>query len=148
MDLLAVLALAALAAGLGLLVKSRRRPPAPERAAESYPAYTLDQFREKLGEAGVVAVDARGAEAYALGHIPGAVSVPAFTEGDEIDRRLAPRMKAGGETLLIIYCEGAWCRMGELLERKLIERGYRRVAAFPPGWEAWESKGLPEEKGG
>lgn len=61
---------------------------------------TLDAFKRMAAEAGTIVLDARSREAFAAGHIEGAVNLPftEFTQG-KLDAALGPR-----STRVLIYC--------------------------------------------
>ena len=90
-------------------------------------------------------VDARSAQRFAMGHVPGAMNVPSsdFDKGYE---RNGPRLPKDGK--IIVYCESASCDQAEDVANKLIGKGYRRVMHFKDGWLVWEFSDQIQEKGG
>jgi len=101
----------------------------------------LDEVRELLGGA-ALAVDARAAEIYAEGHLPGAISLPL----GEQDARL-PEFMAGTprETTLIVYCSGFGCPDSFDLGERLLAEGYGDVRVYEGGFPEWRDAGLPVE---
>ena len=91
-----------------------------------------------------IVVDAREASVYALGHVPGALSLPepdfnhAFTR---LEKQL-PR-----EARIMVYCESETCDQAESVCWSLIGKGYNNVWIFKKGWSAWETAGYPQETG-
>ena len=80
------------------------------------------------GDAGFVLVDARSAEAYAAGHIPGA--------------RGRDEPLADGP--IVVYCWGPGCNGATKLAHRLAERG-RPVKEMIGGFEYWVREGHPVE---
>lgn len=93
----------------------------------------------ELSKRGVIAVvDTRDANAFGRAHIPGATNLPA----DEIENRLAELFMLAGQPVL-------YCRAGDKtkeLVAKLAEQG-TEVGYLEGGFLAWESEGLPIERG-
>jgi rhodanese-related sulfurtransferase len=120
------------------------------------PAVAAAHFRERLAHAtdpadvhadlvagapGFVLVDARSPEAYARGHLPGAVSFPYRTIGPEAAARLLP---AG--TPVVTYCDGIHCNASTKAAARLAELGYQ-VKEMLDGLDGWRRDGLPVEEG-
>lgn len=90
----------------------------------------------------VVFVDARSIEAFAAGHIPGAVSMPA---GKAIGMLETFLEKHPFETHIVTYCSGRECDDSHRLAELLTDFGYKTVQVFVDGLPAWEEKGYPVE---
>jgi len=90
-------------------------------------------------------VDARSAQRFAMGHVPGALNVPSsdFDKGFE---RNGPRLPRDAK--IVVYCESASCDQAEEVANKLLEKGYRKVMHFKDGWLVWEFSDQVQEKGG
>ncbi len=105
----------------------------------------------KLGEARAlhearkgVFVDARSAEEFGAGHIPGALLLPE----DDFDETVSSwKGLISPETLLITYCSGGGCNSSRDVAQLLKEAGYSRVKVFYGGWEEWKKAGYPVETG-
>ncbi|QWP78424.1 rhodanese-like domain-containing protein [Lysobacter sp. K5869] len=82
------------------------------------------------GEPGFVLVDARGPEAYAAGHVPGAVNIP--------HRKLiASRLAAyPPQTLFVVYCAGPHCNGAARAAVRLagLQRPVKLMAGGVAGW--------------
>jgi thiosulfate/3-mercaptopyruvate sulfurtransferase len=105
---------------------------------------SAEELLERLGDEGLVLVDARAAERYrgevepidpVAGHIPGAVNVPftecgalADVEGDDI----------------VVYCGSGLTACVDLLE---LHRAGRYARLYPGSWSEWSSRSLPVERG-
>ena len=72
-------------------------PPAPAQPADSVRRVTIDELKTLLAENKAVVVDVRGDAAFKLGHIKGALMIPA----PEIDRHADELPK---DKLIVTYC--------------------------------------------
>jgi len=79
----------------------------------------LDEVQFYLQQPGTVLVDARSIYEYKLGHIPGALNLPA-DNFDPIFPKVAPKLKVA--KLVIVYCSGGSCGTSEEVAKKLMER--------------------------
>jgi rhodanese-related sulfurtransferase len=86
-----------------------------------------------------VFVDARGQAEYDLGHIKGAVSVPAAATPEEIAK--LKDILAG--KVLVTYCHGAGCHLADKSALMLYDAGYRKTAIFFGGWPKWNELSYP-----
>ena len=100
----------------------------------------VDVIRKvKEGKGDFVLVDARGREAFALGHIPGALCVPL----PELDR-LLPQLPRDRE--LVTYCWHDACQLSARMALELCERGFF-AKEMNAGWKEWTEQKLPIRKG-
>jgi len=93
--------------------------------------------RARAGD--VIVVDARPANEYAAGHIPGALSIPI----DHLKQRLQrlPKSKP-----YVAYCRGPYCVYADQAVEQLRASG-RRARRLAVGLPEWKSAGLPVEVG-
>jgi rhodanese-related sulfurtransferase len=89
--------------------------------------------------AGFVVLDARSAEDYAAGHVPGAWSVPHVT----IDARSVTTLPR--DALLVTYCWGPHCNGATQAAAKLAALGFR-VKEMLGGYDYWCREGYPTEQ--
>ncbi|WP_349257890.1 rhodanese-like domain-containing protein [Iamia sp.] len=82
----------------------------------------------------------RSPEAYAAGHIPGAVSLPHAT----IDAAALASLPA--RALLVTYCWGPACNAAAKGAARIAELG-RPVKEMIGGIDAWRAEGFPVEHG-
>ena len=84
-----------------------------------------------------VLIDARYKAEYLKAHIQNAQNIPfeSLTEYEE-ELKSLPHNK-----WLICYCEGPPCDLGELLAYELINVGYKSVAIYHDGINAWRKSG-------
>ena len=93
------------------------------------------------GVADFVVVDCRSPQAYAEGHVPGAVNLPHRRITAETVASLLPP-----ERLLITYCNGPHCNASSRGALRLARLG-RRVKEMPGGMAGWRRENLPIEVG-
>lgn len=117
--------------------------PVPHRKAEGIGELRLEEAWALHKERTGVFVDARSAEEFSAGHIPGALLLPLddFDEAVSSWTDLIPL-----ETLLITYCAGAGCDSSWDVAELLKEEGYSQIKVFFGGWEQWKGAGYPVEK--
>jgi rhodanese-related sulfurtransferase len=112
-----------------------RRPPADVLVRQSgITPVNLDTVKLLLQDKRFLFVDARPANAYVRGRIPGAVNFPE----EDFDARI----KAFKDTVpldkpLVTYCSGAECQASELLSKELLKAGYKYIHWFQGGWYEW-----------
>jgi rhodanese-related sulfurtransferase len=88
------------------------------------------------GEPGLVVVDTRGPEAWAQGHLPGAVLLPHA----EIGARAAGLIPAGSR--VVTYCWGPGCNAATKGARAFARLGFS-VKEMIGGYEYWVREGFP-----
>lgn len=89
-----------------------------------------------------VLLDARPAEDYRRGRLPGAISLP-FDSVDAEFPILAPLFASG--LPILVYCSGAACDESLLLAKYLKTHGITNVVLYTGGFEEWTRAGLPVE---
>ena len=87
------------------------------------------------GHPGFVVLDVRSAEAFAAGHVPGAVNLP--------HRRINERNLAGhaAGTLFVVYCSGPHCNGADKAAVALARLG-RPVKKMIGGFTGWNDEGF------
>jgi rhodanese-related sulfurtransferase len=145
-----------IAAAVSLLVNHFRpnglplvAPPASKNSIASQNLsplpVTFEEARALFFAHGAVFIDARSPQVYRLGHIEGALNLPAqgFDQGvAAIKSRVSPG------SFVIAYCDGEHCSLGREVARQLLASGYSHVAVLVNGWTLWRNGGLPTGKGG
>ena len=108
-----------------------------------------DELLARLGEPGLVVVDARVPERYrgevepldpVAGHVPGAVNWP-YTEADA--GAVPGEILEGGE--VVVYCGSGVTACVDLLA--LHEAGRPDAKLYPGSWSQWSRRGLPVQTG-
>jgi rhodanese-related sulfurtransferase len=117
------------------------------------PAEARSHFRAKLafetdpsdvaadlaaGAADFVLVDARSAEAYARGHVPGAINIP--------HRQMTPEAlgRFAATTRFVVYCDGIQCNASTKGALRLAALGFP-VKEMIGGLDGWIRDGFPVE---
>lgn len=106
-------------------------------------AYEIDSWDLKValenGEK-VIVVDARSPQAFAAGHIPGAISLP--------HRTMSAETTAGLDrtALVVAYCDGIGCNASTKGALNLTQLGFR-VRELIGGLDWWKRDGHPVEGG-
>ena len=112
---------------------------------EPMPVELLDLagMKKVLAEGSAIIVDARSAQSYEFGHVPGAISLPApdFEAAYEARKSLLPP-----GLRIVVYCTSANCDESEQVLEGLKARGHKRLLHYKNGWNEYELAGLPVEK--
>jgi rhodanese-related sulfurtransferase len=87
-----------------------------------------------------VLIDARGHEAYAKEHLPGALSIPS----DHLGEHLLREHKK--DRTFVTYCSNLECEASTIAAQKLDKYGFKNVLEFKGGLEDWKKAGYPTEK--
>lgn len=104
-----------------------------------------DEVRFYLdNEKGTLIVDARSPEEYGLGHIPGALNVPADGFDSAWSRTSQSLAKA---KFVIVYCSGGSCNTSHEVAERLQSKGVKNVAVFGDGLPGWMKAKLPLKNG-
>lgn len=141
-------AIVLVAAGLGLFVNGvspKGIPlfgPLPTHEIEGVDGIGLQDVWEAFNKGQAIFVDARSAQEYLSGHIPGAVSLDAGSFEEKLSSflTLVPR-----DATLVVYCDGAGCGASREVAELLKDAGYRNIRLFHGGWEEWIRRGYPKE---
>ncbi|OGV47166.1 MAG: hypothetical protein A2X46_09930 [Lentisphaerae bacterium GWF2_57_35] len=86
----------------------------------------------------VAVVDARTAQYDDGKRISGAISLPADSSTEAIEKALPDKNQ-----LVVTYCSNLKCPASKILSEKLIEMGYKNVLKYPDGLEGWLQAGQP-----
>jgi thiosulfate/3-mercaptopyruvate sulfurtransferase len=106
-----------------------------------------DELAARLGEPGLVVVDARVPERYrgdvepidpVAGRIPGAVNWP-YPQTDEVPQAISEAEE------IVVYCGSGITACVDLLA--LAEAGRPDAKLYPGSWSEWCRRGLPAERG-
>ena len=129
--------------------------------ARAHDTIDADALRGRLGEPGLVLVDARTPERYRgdvepidarAGHLPGAHNAPhgqlapegRYRPPDELRARLEAA-GASDRTTLVAYCGSGITACTVLLAAEIA--GLERALLYPGSWSDWSSRGNPIETG-
>ena len=104
----------------------------------------LGAFERYVEQEAALILDARDAEEYAEGHVPGARNLT--YEQAATDPALLEALDSGGRPI-IVYCGGGECEVSLRLADELIGSGFTRVAVYLGGYPEWHDAGKPVERG-
>ena len=94
----------------------------------------------EAGRADIGVIDARSREAYAAGHIPGAVSLP----HREMNEETTSSLDRG--RIYVVYCDGIGCNASTKGALRLAQLGFR-VKELLGGLDWWRRDGHPVASG-
>lgn len=117
--------------------------PQARIAAENGRDTILDttQAIQRFNTGDATFIDARNANHFEEGHIPGALNLPWHAVQEQI-MAVAPQMNPN--ELIITYCDGETCSLSHDLALFLREMGFN-VKVLLGGWQAWIDAGMPVE---
>lgn len=84
----------------------------------------------------VMLVDARAADAFQEGHIPGARSWPVWMTDDALARELGPIART---TWIVTYCQSEGCDYARHLARRIVAMGHSNVRMLSGGLHGWSN---------
>ncbi|UYG06341.1 rhodanese-like domain-containing protein [Halomonas sp. M4R1S46] len=87
-----------------------------------------------------ILVDTLPAEAFAKGHLPGAINI---VSDDILDA--APRRLPGRQATIVVYCASEDCKRAGRAAERLSRLGYTEVYHYVGGKRAWKAEGLSLE---
>ncbi|HWN82354.1 MAG TPA: rhodanese-like domain-containing protein [Candidatus Udaeobacter sp.] len=96
------------------------------------------------GDSLLVVLDARAPDAFAEGHLPGALNLSV----ENLDANYPPlKARLDRVNRIIVYCDGGDCELSHDLAEALKSLGYKRVQLFAGGIAAWTEAGEKLETG-
>ena len=130
-----------LAVAVAAVSGQSERPAVPVAAAGQIPHVTSDEVRAMMERGGVVLVDARGELFFRLGHLPGALSLPRdrFRMAYDEHRGVLGANSAG---TIVVYCQSATCEDSTMVATALRDLGYGSVVILEGGWNGWKARGF------
>jgi rhodanese-related sulfurtransferase len=118
--------------------------PSPTPTSQAQPiisSLTWPEVKTLLDAGKIILVDARFQANYDLGHIPGAVLLPATSPAEELQAFAAKYPK---NTALVTYCGSDTCHMSHQLAESLIKIcGYTNVSNMPGGYAEFQTSQPP-----
>lgn len=113
-----------------------------QAVAEQVPLVQLSDMLNFLRNGSHLFVDARPAEEYARGHLPGAISLPFETLNQRAG--IVAQVLASAKPP-VLYCTGPECDDSLLLAIELRKLGRKDAAVFIGGMELWQGELLSTE---
>ncbi len=103
---------------------------------------SMARMRTIMETGTAIVIDARVAEEFAKGHLPGALNIPIY-DFVEYYSHLDERVPM--DAMVIVYCQSVTCDESGNLAQELRLMGYERVVVYRGGWDEWSEAGLPVE---
>lgn len=107
------------------------------RDRDSLEALSHEELMHRINDGVVTVLDVRPEDEYALGHLPGAVSMPLEALGRQL-KTLDPKRE------VVAYCRGAYCVLAFEAVALLRAKGFK-VRRLEDGFPEWKAAGLPVE---
>ena len=103
---------------------------------------SFDEFTVLKEDQNVILLDARNPDYYSESHIPNALNLPAHRFEE-----FYPRLKDSfsDDTIIITYCEGYNCTLGDELAELLFAAGHSQIRVYGGGIEEWINNNMPIE---
>ena len=121
---------------------SRCDLPATNTRAAPPPPSVATRWSRAIQQ-GVAIVDARKADLFEEGHIPGAIDIPA---DDPLPYLENLTIRSLPEDLVIVYCGGEPCDDSKIVFDLLKANGFTNIRLYFGGWRDWTEAGLDVEK--
>jgi len=103
----------------------------------------IDSLKYLVESGEALLIDARTAEDFSLGSLPGAVSLPVY-EFDRAFKEVEDLLDE--EKTIITYCSSVTCIDSTLLAKKLYRSGFQNIFVYRGGFEEWTELENPVEK--
>lgn len=125
--------------------KSDYKKPVRMNGRGEVTSISLEKFFELQQSGKVLVYDARPTVFHAIGHIPGAISLPKHNCDASIAKREGEIKTAlkDGKTI-VVYCTSMTCPDARTVAIHISGFGYP-VSVFSGGWDAWKEAGMPTE---
>jgi rhodanese-related sulfurtransferase len=115
-----------------------------ETAVPTFQEIDADTLQSLVEAGKVILLDARTADEFNQGHIPGAVNLP-ITRFNATYGFLTSIFAEN--KMIICYCEGHDCTDSSLLAFELHKKGYKDIFVYKGGMAEWEQFTYPVETG-
>ena len=108
--------------------------------AGEYPDISVKEVKALAESKKAVIIDVNGTESYQKGHIPGALDF------DAVKDKLAAKLPADKNALVIAYCGGPKCMAYQQAAKAASKLGYKNVKHMSAGISGWKDAGQTLEK--
>ncbi len=130
----------ALAALLATLAASTGCPPrTTDNSATRIDTRFISERHDRIEDRSLLLIDARRADAFALGHIPGARNLALTDIGERKDPELTRY------STIVVYGQNPGDPLAMAVAKRLIALGYSDVLLYELGFDAWRAAGLRVE---
>lgn len=104
----------------------------------------LDKALALFYNKAAIFIDARSPLSYSMGHIPGAINIPANGEISQYEDLIGGFAK---NSFVVVYDEGVGGTSAADVASMLKKKGFSNVLLFPNGFSEWHIRGLPVDFG-
>lgn len=104
--------------------------------SQDAPMIDYDELQRLIRTGGIV-VDTRFPDAFAAGHVGGAVNVPISSGFGELQAAVARWPK---DAAIAFYCLNDRCGWSDTLANQFYQRGYRNVVVYRGGYMEWRDR--------
>lgn len=125
--------------------KSDYKKPVRMNGRGEVTSISLEQFFELQQSGKALIFDARPTVFHAIGHIPGAISLPRINCDANIAKReeqIKSAIKEG--RTIVVYCTNLACPDARTVANHISGFGYP-ASIFSGGWDTWKEAGMPTE---
>lgn len=107
------------------------------RSRDQLEAVTRKELLSRMDSGSVLLLDVRSEAEFAIGHVPGALNIPA----DTLERRLC---ELPNDQEIVAYCRGPYCVLSFEVVAALRANGYK-ARRLQDGFPEWRAAGLQIE---
>lgn len=125
--------------------KNKAKPTPVKPPFENIIRLSLMGAKERFDKKTSLFLDARKAEEYKEGHIPGSLNFSAL-EMDQFAPLVMPKLTDRSQEI-VVYCNGGDCTLSLELAQTLLQQGYTQVKVFEGGWPEWKKASYPLQTG-
>jgi rhodanese-related sulfurtransferase len=101
--------------------------------AGEFPDISVADLKKAIADKKVTVIDVNGSESYKAGHVPTAIDYEANAA------KLAEKLPAKKDALIVAYCGGPSCNAYQAAAKKAKELGYTNVKHLSAGISGWKS---------
>jgi rhodanese-related sulfurtransferase len=101
--------------------------------AGEFPDISVAELKKAIADKKVVVIDVNGTDSYKAGHVPTALNFEA------VSAKLAEKLPAKKDALIVAYCGGPSCNAYQAAAKKAKELGYTNVKHLSAGISGWKA---------
>jgi rhodanese-related sulfurtransferase len=100
--------------------------------AGEFPDITVTDLEKAIADKKVTVIDVNGSDSYKAGHVPTAIDFEANAA------KIADKLPAKKDALVVAYCGGPTCNAYQAAAKKAKELGYTNVKHLSAGLKGWK----------
>jgi rhodanese-related sulfurtransferase len=101
--------------------------------AGEFPDIAVADLKKAIADKKVTVIDVNGTESYKAGHVPTAIDYEANAA------KIAEKLPAKKDALIVAYCGGPSCNAYQAAAKKAKELGYTNVKHLSAGISGWKA---------